>query len=223
MERKHQTAAEAESVSTTTSLTAGIGNRALGGLGTGPAGAAARALVAGTPLSNRAFTELVARAPLTGMAACRGGRVLAWLEEAAGLTRIAAKARANAGGFGWSNAHRLIWELIHSYCPDKAGALAGSQYRPDGKALSLDARTIAIGDSAIARVARRGRLGRQGAACAARRAARDDASPGRRLANTNGAHRVRARIDSSAGGGRRRAHDTGAGAYALPRRDHQSD
>jgi hypothetical protein len=70
--------------------------------------------------------------------------------EAVDLTAIAvkAKARAGAGGFN-SSAHRLAWELVHRYSPDKGAALAGSQYEPAARGVSLRGATLVIGDEVI--------------------------------------------------------------------------
>lgn len=80
-------------------------------------------------------------------------RVLARRETTEGLQKIAQKSKDGTGGSHWINAHRLAWELIHAYCPEKGVALAGSTYEAALVGFRLDGKMIVIGDDAVNRAA----------------------------------------------------------------------
>jgi hypothetical protein len=96
----------------------------------------------GVAYGNRDTVRLIARARAPR-------RALARLIDAAAVEKIA----KNAAGKPFS-AHRLAWELIHLFAPEKAFSLSGSQYDAKQVGWKLDGGTIVIGDDIVSRVAK---------------------------------------------------------------------
>jgi len=79
-------------------------------------------------------------------------RLVATEDDRARLKRIATRAKGQTGFK--SEGHHLIWELIHVYCPEKAGRLSGSGYKSGLTGFRLDAGSgIEAGDDVVDRVA----------------------------------------------------------------------
>jgi len=75
-------------------------------------------------------------------------RTLARLVDAAEVEKIAKGAAGKPG-----SAHRLVWELIRLFAPEKSVSLDGSQYDAKQVGFRLDGKTIVIGDDVVTRVA----------------------------------------------------------------------
>ena len=109
-----------------------------------PSDAARRDYVraAATVYGNRQTAQMIARSRPPA-------RTLARLIDAAEVQKIAKGAAGKP-----MSAHRLAWELIHLFAPEKSVSLDGSRYDAAQVGFRLDGKTIVIGDDVVARVAK---------------------------------------------------------------------
>jgi hypothetical protein len=75
-------------------------------------------------------------------------RLIARLIDAAAVEAIAKGAAGKP-----MSAHRLAWELIHLFAPEKAFSLSGTTYEAAQKGFRLDGSALVIGDDVVTRVA----------------------------------------------------------------------